>query len=610
MRISTITNWAYGITVLLTGVSGAAFLVSARAAEHERAAVEQHLTFDILAENLAVGTEKLSDEARLYAMRGDTRHLDAYRYEASEVRTRERAIEQVRRAGAAPGELAAIAEAERNLAELNQLELAAIEKVEGGEPAAAQAMLFGPEHERAQALVLNSLEHFRTLVSARTETAMHQARLETDHASLIAKVMLGLTALLFLSVLYFVLSRRVATPLRRMTGIVMRLAKQDYAVEVPKAPRRDEIGDITNAIQIFRDNGLERDRLEAERQADQRAKDSILQMMHRLQACETLDELAGVVACFAPQTFPDLAGKLYLLDENRNALTLAGSWLEPKYSAASFPPTACWGLRRGRPHASNGAHKDVCCLHIADAESKSLCIPLVAHGDAIGLLYFEESAETHAAPQEAARLYLELMSDNIALALANMRLRERLANLAARDGLTGLLNRRCLDEALEHHAAAADGQIACIMVDIDHFKRFNDNFGHDAGDAVMQHVAQILRDVVGEAGSAYRFGGEEFTVLMPNANEASALAKAEQIRTQIAAAPLAHHGRMLNNVTVSLGLAVSPDDGPPASLFKRADAALLQAKSNGRNRTVLASSVVSAHGEPSESLSSRRHLAG
>jgi HAMP domain-containing protein len=268
MRISTITNWAYGITVLLTGLSGAAFLTAANAAEREREAVEQHLVFDVMAEDLAVGVEKLSDEARLYAMRGDARHLDAYHYEASEVQTRERAIERVRAMGAAPGELAAIVEAERNVGELARIEHTAVAAVQRGDAPAAQALLFGPEHERAQAIVLASLDHFRALVTARTETALNQARRDSDQASLIAKLMLGLTAALFLGVLYFVLSRRVAAPLKRMTAIVMRLAKQDYAVEVPSAPRDDEIGDMTQAIQIFRSNGLERERLEAERRAD------------------------------------------------------------------------------------------------------------------------------------------------------------------------------------------------------------------------------------------------------------------------------------------------------------------------------------------------------
>lgn len=196
---------------------------------------------------------------------------------------------------------------------------------------------------------------------------------------------------------------------------------------------------------------------------------------------------------------------------------------------------------------------------------------------------------------EPARIYLELMSDNIALALANMRLRERLANLAARDGLTGLLNRRCLDEALNQHTVRPDDTLACIMVDIDHFKRFNDDFGHDAGDAVMQHVGQIMQDVIGADGTCYRFGGEEFTVLLPKMEEAAAYARADHLRAQIAAAPLAHHGRMPGHITISLGLAVSPHDGPSATLLRRADAALLRAKSLGRNRTIAASSLSPAN---------------
>lgn len=588
MRISTITNWAYGLTLVLTAVSAAAFLVSASAAQHERAAVEQHLAFDVVAEDLAVGEEKLTDEARLYAMRGTARHLDAYRRELAEVQTRDHAMQRIRTMDPASAELAAIAEVDRNLDELDGMEQAAVDKAEHGDAASARAMLFGPDHERAQAQVLAPLDRFRALVSSRTLSEMRQAQLDSDRASLVAKVMLALTALLFLGVLYFVLRRRVSVPLTRMTGIVKRLANQDYAVEVPTDRRRDEIGDMTQAIQVFRENGLERERLEAERLQDQRAKDSILQMMHRLQACETRSELAEVVACFAPQTFPEMAGRLYVLDEDRNALSLAGSWLDPEYSSDEFAPTACWGVRRGRPHVSHGEGGDVSCQHIGDPHVRSLCIPLTAQGDTIGLLYFEERPQSPGVGA-TSRVFLDLMADNIALALANLRLRERLANLAVRDALTGLFNRRCLDETLNRRARQAAGSTACLMIDIDHFKRFNDEFGHDAGDAVMQHVAQILREVVADAGEAYRFGGEEFTVLMPNADAKAALECAERLRLQIAGAPLAHYGRMLGNITISLGVAVAPDDSPMATLLRCADAALLQAKAQGRNRTVRAS---------------------
>ncbi|HET6970199.1 MAG TPA: sensor domain-containing diguanylate cyclase [Phenylobacterium sp.] len=585
MRISTITNWAYGATLLLTGLSGAAFLAGAQAARDERAAVEQHLDFDIVAEDLAEGSDALTDQARLYAMRGAARHLTAYRQEAGVVRTRDRALERVRGMDAASSERAAITEAERNLADLDGIEAGAVEAAERGDRAAAQATLFGSEHERAQAAVVSGLDHFRALVSARTHAEIRQAQRESDRAALTAKVMLALTALVFLGVLYFVLRRRVSKPLSRLTGVVTRLARQDYDVEVPLDRRRDEIGDITQAIHVFRENGLERDRLEAERRADQRLKDCILQMTHRLQACETRQELADVVACFAPETFPDLAGRLYVLEERRNALTLASSWLEPAGSSEAFPPTACWGVRRGRPHAHGRERHEVVCPHVGGDDLLTLCVPLTAQGDTIGLLYFEARAGAPAFG-EASRVFLDLMSDNVALALANLRLRERLASLAERDGLTGLFNRRRLDEAMV--ALRPGARAACIMADIDHFKRFNDEFGHDAGDAVMQHVAQILIEATDGVGAAYRFGGEEFTVLLPDLDQAAALAAAERIRELVAASPLAHHGRMLGRVTISLGLAVSPEAGPATTLLRCADAALLAAKSGGRNRTVVA----------------------
>lgn len=588
MRISTITNWAYGVTVVLTALSGAAFLVAAGAGEAERAAVDQHLKFDVLAEDLAVSSGRLTAEARLYAIRKDARHLAALRAEEAEAGTREHALDRARAMGAAPGEAAAIAEAERDFGELNALEAAAIAAVGAGDDVLARGVLFGPDHERAESSVVSALDHFRALTAARTSYEMLQAQKANDAATLVAKIMLSITALLFLSVLYFVLRRRVAMPLAKMTGIVMRLARQDYAVEVPEDRRQDEIGDMTHAIQVFRENGLERERLEAERRADRQTKDSILQMMHRLQSCQTLSELAEVVACFAPQTLPDLAGGLYVLDDERNALALLSTWRDPRGASEGFAPTSCWGVRRGRVHVSHGPHLDVTCLHIGETAVHSLCVPLAAQGETVGMLYFEYVSDVTANDSLAERLYLELLSDNIALTLANLRLRERLANLAVRDGLTGLLNRRSLDEALNQ---AGDRPLACIMIDIDHFKRFNDQFGHDAGDAVMQHVAQLMTTVIDGAGAAYRFGGEEFTLLLHGGDEARAMATAERLRRAVASAPLAHHGRKLGHVTVSLGVAVSPTDGPASSLLKRADAALLEAKSMGRDRAIAASAI-------------------
>ena len=113
-----------------------------------------------------------------------------------------------------------------------------------------------------------------------------------------------------------------------------------------------------------------------------------------------------------------------------------------------------------------------------------------------------------------------------------------------------------------------------------------------------------LREVVAERGVAYRFGGEEFTVLAEEVRADEAMILVETLRVRIAAAPLAHHGRMLGHITTSLGFAVSPEDGPPATLLKRADAALLRAKSGGRNRTVSASQL--PHYDESEGAAAKR----
>lgn len=602
MRINAITNWAYGVTVLLTGLSGAAFILSTDSAIRERQAVEQHLVLDTLGEELALGAETRSDEARLYVMRGDERHLEAFHRAEEEERRREEATKTATKLGATPAEIAALQEIVREAEALDKVEVAAIESYQKGDRAGAQEKLFGPEHERLQTALLETVARFRDLTNVRTGAALNEAQERSDWYAAAAKTMLGITAALFLGVLYFILKRRVAMPLTRMSGIVTRLAEQDYAVEVPLDRRRDEIGEMNQAIHIFRENGLERDRLDAERRLDQQTKDLILQMMHRLQACQSQDELAEVVARFAPQVFPNLAGHLYVLNDSRTLLSRVGTWLDPQHSAPTFPSSACWGLRRGRPHVSNRGHSDIACQHLDDEGVIGLCVPLTAQGDTIGLLYFEERSEEEFAV-EASRLYLELIAENIGLAVANLQLREKLTNLAVRDALTGLLNRRCLDEALNRQPRGQAGKLlSCLMIDIDHFKRFNDEFGHDAGDVVMQYVAQIIVDTVGDAGSAYRFGGEEFTVLMPDAGEAAGFELAERLRTRIGTTPLSHRGRILGTVSASVGVASAPDDGPVATLLTRADAALLDAKNQGRNRSVRASGLVFGDDEARRSL--------
>jgi diguanylate cyclase (GGDEF)-like protein len=586
MRISTITNWAYVITVGLTLLSGGAFINATRFADRERDAVQEARDLDDRVDGLELSAGQTTEDARLYVVKGEDRYLKAFQGADAQERARERALRALNETSLIPQEVAALRVIEQDAEVLDAIEERAVKDFGSGASDKARSALFSAEHEEAQNGLMSSVDHFKDLVATRTSDGLRQAKAEAEFWGTIAKSLLVLTALVFLSVLYFVLRQRVARPLIQMSSIVRRLAKQDYDVPVMANDRRDEIGDMNEAIRIFRDNGLERDRLDAERKKDQQTKDSILQLMHRLQACRQEDELAPVVSLFAVQIFPELDGHLFVMNDGRTVLTSAATWGAPIVSKPVFPAHDCWGLRRGRAHLSGNTCGDVLCQHLDGHDTvASLCVPLVARGDTVGMLYFEGPSD--GAWIADARVYIELIAENLALAIANQQLRDRLTNLAVKDPLTGLLNRRSLDENLKRlRQDATDLPSALLMIDIDHFKRFNDEFGHDAGDFVMGQVAAIMTDVAGNVGLVHRFGGEEFAVIMRSADRASAFKLAEGIRIAIESTPVNYLGRPLGKVTVSMGLALTENDRPASTLMQRADAALLRAKAGGRNITV------------------------
>lgn len=584
MRLSTITNLAYAVTLILTTVSATTFILSARSASKERAAIETHLELNDLGEELAIIADERAEEARLYIMRGDEQHLAKFYVDEDQENRLETNLDKLSEHGASQQEQELFLDIRRSADTLDKIERQAIGFYRSGRQSDAQQLLFGNEYYQLHEGLLKSVSTLRETVAARTQAMVDQAKSRSDFYGSIAKVMLALTALMFLAVLYFVLSRRVAAPLIRMSNIVMRLARQDYSIDVPDEGRRDEIGEMNQAIRIFRSNGLERERLDAEHRKNQRIKDLILQMMHRIQACQNQNELSDVVSKFMPQIFPAIAGRLLVFKENSSLLQSGGKWSDPSFCAAEFLIDDCWALRRGRPHTSNPDGDDVVCHHLQENSGTGLCIPLTALGETVGLLYLE--ILTRSETLETERLYLELLAENIGLAVANLQLRQRLVGMAKQDALTGLSNRRSLDEALNRHLEKPDEPLACLMLDIDYFKRFNDRFGHDAGDAVMQYVAQVLSEAVGDAGHLFRFGGEEFTVLMPGAGIEAGMKVAEKLRRAVEQAPVNYRGRLLDPITVSVGIATAPAGGTVSSVLERADAALLNAKQSGRNRWV------------------------
>jgi diguanylate cyclase (GGDEF)-like protein len=176
------------------------------------------------------------------------------------------------------------------------------------------------------------------------------------------------------------------------------------------------------------------------------------------------------------------------------------------------------------------------------------------------------------------------LADATSLALSNISLREKLRNQALRDPLTGLYNRRYMEDMLERFVLLAERNktpVSLLMIDLDHFKKLNDDHGHMTGDTVLRSVASTIMGALRETDVACRYGGEELTVLLPDCGMGDALAKAELLRASIEKLSEVHGVR----VTASIGVAGVPETTSAVqNLISLADAALYEAKRAGRNR--------------------------
>lgn len=185
---------------------------------------------------------------------------------------------------------------------------------------------------------------------------------------------------------------------------------------------------------------------------------------------------------------------------------------------------------------------------------------------------------------------VKTLAEHLALALASLNLRETLRTQSIRDPLTGLFNRRYLEETLERELPRMirkKASLGVMMADVDHFKRLNDTFGHEAGDAVLRELAQIFRKQLRAEDIACRYGGEEFTLILPEAQIEKVRDRAEQLRQAVEAAEFHFHGQSFGPVTVSIGIASYPKHGATGeTLLRAADRALYRAKEEGRNRVI------------------------
>jgi diguanylate cyclase (GGDEF)-like protein len=592
MRLAAITNWAYGVTVALTLASGATMLMASSAQEQERAASAQRTLLDEATAHVEEDVFALSEFTRQVVVGGDPSDLIAYQREARILGKVEDRTRHLRNAGAGPEEERMLHDALRWADALQDEQKAAIAARRRGDRAEGIAIAFGAEYQRELDRVGTRVEQFQSRIDQRTDATLRAATAASRIWRSASETMIAATGLIFLCVLYFVFRRRVLRPVVKLSDVVTRLAAQDYDAVPPDYEQVDEIGDMAQALRVFRENGIERQRLEKERDEDRWVRDVLSRMTQRMQSCDTIEDLERVVQRFMPEVASELGGRLYLFDPKRNAMVEACSWLAPRHSRAEFAPLACWGLRRGAPHRLGEGHVDVPCDHLdlgSGVIPETICLPLAGPRGTLGLLYLERRA--NAGAHDAPEIYLKMVAENVSLALDNLGLRNALRDMAMADPLTGLPNRRQLEAVLATRIAAAEREgdtISCAMIDVDHFKRFNDEYGHDAGDTMLRAVGEALCNSVREKNLVFRYGGEEFTLLMPGLGAEAAAERAEEIRLRIAALRVTHEGRELGPTSISLGVATAPTHCTPDRLVQTADAALLRAKGAGRNQIVVA----------------------
>jgi len=327
-------------------------------------------------------------------------------------------------------------------------------------------------------------------------------------------------------------------------------------------------------------------------EAYQKEDQVLLEMTELLQACATRDEAYAAIRETTARLFPGVAGTINIYRESRDILEQVASLGASSSRRGSFAPDECWALRVGRAHRS-AAGSAVRCRHVHAQVGSYVCMPIHGEGQILGLLHMEVPLQEDGSwRNDGSERRIRALTDRVGPSVANLRLRDSLRVLALHDSLTGLYNRRYMEDALarEMRRVERSGQpLSLLMIDIDHFKRFNDTYGHDAGDFVLSSIARLLSKHMRATDIVCRYGGEELAVLMPESGMEAAHQRADELRAYLGRESFSHRGKLLPSPTASFGVAEYPRHGTDADAFiKAADSALYRAKHAGRDRVCCA----------------------
>jgi len=348
----------------------------------------------------------------------------------------------------------------------------------------------------------------------------------------------------------------------------------------------EERNSITKANKILSDQAMELSRHAAQMEL-------LTQLGEYLQTCTTDEEIPPIVTNFIAKVFPETSGTLFVCKESSHRLEQVASWGDGLSGSQGFAIDGCWALRRGQPHSFRCSEAYPRCGHVLPDVRSCLCVPLVLLGETYGVMHVQWNVETPDADDETLAVRL---TGDAALALANTRLRKELKDLSIRDPLTGLFNRRYMEEFFTQELVRSrrkECQLSVLMIDIDHFKEFNDTFGHEAGDAVLCELGKFLREQLRASDLICRYGGEEFIVLLSEAPIDVAQRRAEQLRADIKLMRVRFQDELLPEINISVGVAAFPGSGETMQeLIRASDLALYMAKEQGRDRVCVSDPAV------------------
>ena len=382
-----------------------------------------------------------------------------------------------------------------------------------------------------------------------------------------------------------------------LVDLITRLAGGDLDARLEPSPHEDELDAVAVGINMLAED-LAANRSELEARVEMRTAElealnqdvmRLTELGNVLQACTSRPEAYAALDQSMNNLFARLSGAMYQFNASRNLLERTVVWGEERPGTAVLTREDCWALRRGQSHTVLALAPQLSCAHVGSRTGDSVCIPMSAHGETLGVLHLmgSPSAMTRSKSQLGSAV-----AEQTALALSNLELRDTLRVQALRDPLTGLFNRRFADDWIVQEAARADRAgtgLGVIMADLDHFKLVNDVHGHDAGDAVLVAVAGAIRESMRTGEIACRYGGEEFLLLVSDVDLDGLRVAAVRLRSTVARVSPQHRGVPLPTVTVSVGIAMYPDGGAsPAAVIHAADGALYEAKRSGRDQVRVA----------------------